>query len=117
MNRAEAEVLGMFGSDGNWEDYWLGTPSQSAIVNTNSFLGADQRGWQSAEFALRDPPSEGPSDETLFLMRAPGSSSEGSGVKGLDEEYYPVLAGILKAGERALYEERKAQQRDARWRH
>jgi len=82
MNSAEAEVLEWF-PDGNWDDYWLGTPSRrNPGVNTNSFFDEDQGGWRSAEIVLREPVSEGPSDETLFLMRAPGKP-EGGGVMGL----------------------------------
>jgi len=114
MNSAEAEVLEWF-PDGNWDDYWLGTPSRrNPGVNTNSFFDEDQGGWRSAEIVLREPVSEGPSDETLFLMRAPGKP-EGGGVMGLEEEYHPVLTGLLNAGERALDEERKARRGQRVW--
>jgi hypothetical protein len=106
MNSSEAEVLEWF-PDGNWDDYWLGTPSRNPAINTNSFLDEDQGGWRSAEIVLREMIVDAPSDETLFLMRAPGKP-EGGGVTGLDEEYHPVLTGLLKAGERALEEERRA---------
>jgi len=104
VNKAEAEVASMFGPDGNWEDFWLGTPP-----STNSFMG-DQRGWRSAEIALRLPPDDGPDDETLHLMRAPGKP-EGGGIMGLDDEYAPVLAAVVAAGERALELERRSRRR------
>lgn len=102
-----ADVEEMFGAEGNWDDYWLGTPP-----STNSFMDEDQSGWVSAEMFLRRPVQEGPDDETLFLMRAPGKP-EGGGIMGLDEEYRPVLAGILRAGQRALDEEQKLRRRKA----
>ena len=111
MNRAEMEVMEMFGPEGNTDDYWLGTPSTRSIINTNSFLDEDQRGWRTAESALRDSADvEGPSDETLHLMRAPGKP-EGGGIMGLDNEYAPVLAAIVAAGERALELERRSRRR------
>jgi len=107
--KQELEVESMFGPEGNWDDYWLGNPP-----STNSFMDEDQSRWVSVETLLRGPVEVGPDDETLFLMRAPGKP-EGGGLMGLDEEYLPVLSGILRAGERALEEERKLRRTARNW--
>ena len=112
-SNAELDVLQMFGPGGNWDDYWLGTPRY-----TNSFLQDDQHGWVSAEELFRVPDDDGPDDETLFLMRAPGKPEGGGlqtkgGAYSVSPEFFDVASGIRRAGERALDEERKLQRRKA----
>ena len=83
----------LFGNEGNYEDYWLGTPYDKTW---------GQSGWYSIELFLRairrrEVDDWGPSDE-VYVTLLRNLSGRGGGLTGTSPQVTHVRQALIRAG-------------------